>query len=300
MLSQTFKPRLLPITVFVSVFAVVFASVFFVGQKVFSSRAETITPPVLEQPLSPPEQPVVVTEKRALIKEESVAPIVLESPVSAAPDEQSVKATPPDVALGGALNPFPLHKDIMATLFWVGEEAGKANKNISNLPSAWDEEWAKHYGGIDDPKKRDGYFPSGFEAKENPFYFALPYNDFDGKGRRKKEMAILVPWANEKKWLKNESVLKNRWIKVMKGDKTAYAQWEDVGPFKEDDGDYVFGTAEPKSKTNKHAGIDLSPAVNQILDLHDMTSVDWQFVNEKDVPDGPWKQIVTDSQVYWK
>jgi hypothetical protein len=193
-----------------------------------------------------------------------------------------------------------LHTNITTTFFWIGEEADKDNKNISNVPSAWDEEWSKHYGGVDSPKKRSGYNPSEFTPKENPFYFALPYNDFNAKGKRKKNVLALVPWAHQTEWKKDESVLKNQWIKIIKDDKTAYAQWEDVGPFEEDDSEYVFGTESPKSKTNKHAGLDVSPAVHDYLDLSDMSKVDWQFVNVDEVPDGPWKDVVTTSQINWK
>lgn len=42
----------------------------------------------------------------------------------------------------------PWHNNIAVTFFWVGEEAEKENVYISNLPSAWDEQWAKHYGGV--------------------------------------------------------------------------------------------------------------------------------------------------------
>ena len=210
----------------------------------------------------------------------------------------STSASTSSSAIGESTHPW--HKDISTTVFWVGEEAGKDNKNISNLPSAWDEQWAKHYGGVDSPKKRTGYNPSQFEPKENPFYFALPYNDFDEKGKRKAEAEKIIPWAKVKEWGKEESMLKNQWIKLDKNGKIAYAQWQDVGPFKEDDGDYVFGTSLPKSKTNKHAGLDVSPAVHDFLNLSDIDTVSWQFANPDQVPDGPWKEVVTTSQIYWK
>lgn len=195
---------------------------------------------------------------------------------------------------------YPVHKNITVTYFWAGEEAGTDNKNISNLPSAWDEDWVKHFGGVDDPNKRSGLFPAKFAPKENPFYFALPYNDFDGNGNRKKEVYNLVDWAKGHSWGDGQSILKNQWIKITKGGKTAYAQWQDVGPFKEDDAAYVFGSALPKSKTNNHAGLDVSPAVHDLLGLSDIDTVDWQFVGADQVPDGPWKKVVTTSQVYWK
>lgn len=188
---------------------------------------------------------------------------------------------------------YPLHKNIITTTFWVGEEATQDNRNISNLPSAWDEEWMDNFGGVDDPEKRNGFYPADFIPKENPFYFALPYNDLDSDGERKKDAVKIVYWADEKIWNKDQSMLKNRWIKIIKDDKVAYAQWEDVGPFGEDDGDYVFGTKAPRSQENNNAGLDVSPAVTDYLNLDGEESVDWQFVKESDVPEGPWKDIIT-------
>jgi hypothetical protein len=37
-----------------------------------------------------------------------------------------------------------------------------------------------------------------------------------------------------------------------------------------------------------------------VLGLQDIDTTSWQFVNETDVPDGPWKNVVTTSQTYWK
>jgi hypothetical protein len=195
---------------------------------------------------------------------------------------------------------YPLHKKITSTVFWIGEKAGDDNGDIPNSSSAWDEAWSKHFGGTDDPGKRNGFFPQGFVPKENPFYVALPFNDFDENGKRKKEAMKYIPWAGEKKWKDEESVCKNQWVKITKGDKTVYAQWEDVGPFKENDYSYVFGKEIPLNRINDRAGIDVSPAVRDYLGLEDIDEVDWQFISEKDVPDGDWKKIVTTSQIYWE
>jgi len=192
-------------------------------------------------------------------------------------------------------NQYPLHQNITATTFWVGEPADKSNKNISNTQSAWDGNWQKHFGGVDDPKKRNGYFPAGFTPKENPFYFALPYNDFNSKGERKKSAGTLVYWAKDFSFAPDQSMLKNQWIKITAGGKTAYAQWEDVGPFGEDDSAYVFGSSKPKSKTNHNAGLDLSPAVEEYLNLTGEDKVDWRFIRADAVPAGPWKIVVTNS-----
>lgn len=217
--------------------------------------------------------------------------------VSVSQGDQDVSLKPTQQAV--ANSKYPLHKNITTTYFWAGEEAGADNKNISNLPSAWDEQWVKHFGGVDDPNKRKGIFPAKFTPKENPFYFALPYNDFDSNGKRKKEVFSLIPWAGSKSWGKLESMCKNQWIKITKNGKSAYAQWQDVGPFKENDGAYVFGTSLPKSKINKNAGLDVSPAVKNFLGLSDIDKTDWQFIDAKNVPSGPWKQIVTTSQIFW-
>ena len=91
---------------------------------------------------------------------------------------------------------YPLHKDITVTIFWVGEGASEENEFISNEASAWDDTCAEH------------------AKNENPFYFALPYNDFNSEGKRKEEAYDIIYWANEKKqWPNDESMLKNRWIK---------------------------------------------------------------------------------------
>ena len=190
--------------------------------------------------------------------------------------------------LPGCVNnsyPYPLHKDITVTVFWVGEEGTDENGYISNNQSAWDTNWIGHYGGIDDPYNRSGFSPKNFIPEENSFYFALPYNDFDESGRKSSE--------------KGKPIFKNRWIRIVKENKTAYAQWEDVGPFGEDDADYVFGESKPKNKINNNAGLDVSPAVRDYLRLEEIDVVDWQFVDSNDVPEGPWTEIITRSHIYW-
>ena len=195
-------------------------------------------------------------------------------------------------------NLYLLHKNISTTTFWTGENGSSENGNIPNLASAWDDMWMLNYGGVDTPDARNGYYPADFIPNENPFYFALPYNDFDHNGDKKIDVTSYIPWAIPSD-NKNESICKNRWIKIIKGSSTAYAQWEDVGPFGEDDKDYVFGNAQPQNDINNNAGLDVSPAVRDYLSLSDVDNVDWQFVDEEDVPDGPWKDIVTTTNINW-
>lgn len=213
--------------------------------------------------------------------------------VTATPDtpSPSPSITPPLVPIRSER--YPVHKHIFATMFWVGEKASDANEYIPNMASAWDSQWLEHFGGIDNPYSRNGYYPNLFTPKENPFYIALPYNDLNDLGR--KENSFQIPWYSSR-IPEEHSLVKNRWVKLMNGQTICYAQWEDVGPFETDDFAYVFQGSQP---TNKRAGIDLSPAARECLRMVTNGYIDWQFVDEENVPDGPWKKIITTSQTNW-
>lgn len=191
---------------------------------------------------------------------------------------------------------YLVHEGIIATVFWVGEGANSSNDNIHNRSSAWSEDWVKQFGGIDNPDDRCGYSPCSFSPKENMFYFALPYNDYNESGSiRSHDELKVIPWFDGKV-LEGQSVVKNRWIEIMYNSKKAYAQWEDAGPFGENDTQYVFGSASPKEK---RAGLDISPATADYLGIKGRDTVSWRFVEAHDVPDGPWKQIITTSSPSW-
>lgn len=182
--------------------------------------------------------------------------------------------------------------NVTATVFWVGEPASPDNDHIANRSSAWVRDWQGSFGGVDDPRARtpDGKWPAAFRPRENPFYFALPYGEFTDAGTVRADV-IRVPWYDPADPPQHgRSILKNRWIEVRSGDRTAYAQWEDVGPFQTDDADYVFGHARPKEP---RAGLDLSPATAAALGLDGRGEVSWRFVEEGEVPAGPWTEIVT-------
>ena len=72
-------------------------------------------------------------------------------------------------------------KEALASVFWIGEDATADNRHIPNHASAWDPDWIDSYGGVDDPTRRqnNGYWPEGFKPKENPFYVALPYWEYN-------------------------------------------------------------------------------------------------------------------------
>ena len=139
---------------------------------------------------------------------------------------------------------------------------------------------------MDDPVRRKGYEPAGFRPQENPFYAALPYCDRED-GRLKTEAAKVVPWFIASFRGPGQSVCRGRWLEIRRGLKSCYAQWEDVGPLRTDSAGYVFGNERP-SNVNHAAGIDVSPAVRDYLGLRSLDLVDWRFVEQTDVPAGPW------------
>jgi len=146
-------------------------------------------------------------------------------------------------------------------------------------------------GGFDDPNssKRRDFIPVKFTPRQNPFYCALPYNDKAASGHRP-EAPRVVPWFKDAYQGPGVSVCKGRWIAIRKGNKIAYAQWEDAGPFRTDHWQYVFGNERPKPNLNKGAGLDVSPAVRDYLGINETDVTDWQFVDFKDVPRGPWSK----------
>jgi hypothetical protein len=184
---------------------------------------------------------------------------------------------------------YSLHANIRATTFWAGEDADESNAFIDNRASAWVLKWVDAYGGIDSPTRRCGNLPCGFKPKENPFYFALPYNDLDDACKTKPSQAR-APWYSGPV-AQGQSIIKNRWIEIHFKNKVAYAQWEDAGPSGEDDADYVFGTARPKFMY----GLDLSPAAANYLGTDGDGLVSWRFINEPAVPGGPWRATITTS-----
>jgi hypothetical protein len=87
-----------------------------------------------------------------------------------------------------------------------------------------------------------------------------------------------------------KTVLKGRWIQIHRNGRSCYAQWEDCGPWVTDDWEYVFGNKPPKTKQNGAAGLDISPSVRDYLGLKSGQKVHWRFVEDGQVPYGPWKK----------
>jgi hypothetical protein len=187
-------------------------------------------------------------------------------------------------------NQYPWKSQIVTTVFWIGEKPS-GNNPVPNRSSSWDANWTKNYGGYDSPdqSRRRDYVPVEFVPKQNPFYCALPYNDKARNGHRP-EAPRVVPWFSEAYQGPAISTCKGRWIAIRRGNRVAYAQWEDAGPFRTDHWQYVFGNERPKPNLNKGAGLDVSPAVRDFLGMQDTDVTDWKFVEFSEVPHGPWSK----------
>jgi hypothetical protein len=207
--------------------------------------------------------------------------------------EQALLKVEPQVFVPTSSRPttqrFPWKTSIVTTVFWVGEQAG-GNNPVPNYRSSWDLNWTTNYGGFDtpDPSSRRNYIPVAFIPHQNPFYCALPYNDVT-HGQFKPEAPLVIPWFKQAYTGPGQSVCKDHWIAIRKGNRTCYAQWEDCGPFRTDHFQYVFQNERPKPNLNQGAGLDVSPAVRDYLDLAPTDVTDWQFVEVRDVPAGPWR-----------
>lgn len=208
--------------------------------------------------------------------------------------EKAIQQTrPPTVSIPTApvigFGKYPWHRSIMTTIFWIGERPTARNP-VPNNRSAWDANWARNYGGYDnpDPGWRRNFIPIGFTPRQNPFYVALPYCDV-AHGNTKPEVSRVVPWFRDCFEKQGKSVLKGRWIAIHHAGRTCFAQWEDCGPFRTDHWQYVFGNERPRPNLNRGAGLDISPAVRDYLHMDKNDITDWKFVDSASVPDGPWK-----------
>jgi hypothetical protein len=252
---------------------------------------------------------------------------------------------------------YPLHTNIVATTFWVGELFDASLSDGSQLCSTYDSDWAYHhtgknlgttpssdpgcagaiFGGCDGVSSgttastfkcaterrtaANGYFPTKQPTPlENPFYVDLPYDDLNDSTAFR-ERCTVIPWAaadNARTGVnncanENYSYMKNRWVQITgPNGATVYAQNEDAGPSSGSlyhDKNYVFSTSDARPANKKFsgdpsqgAGMDVSPAVNGALGFADLDGdndhISWRWVDAADVPAGPWKTVVTTSQVH--
>src|SRR5437016_9870797 len=207
--------------------------------------------------------------------------------------EQALLKVEPQVFVPTSSRPavqrYAWKTNIVTTVFWVGEQAG-GNNPVPNYKSCWDANWTSSYGGFDtpEPSSRRNYIPASFTPRQNPFYCALPYNDVT-HGQFKPEAPLVIPSFRTSLTEPGRSVCKDRWLAIRKGTRVCYAQWEDCGPFRTDNFQYVFQNERPKPNLNHGAGLDVSPAVRDYLGLGPTDVTDWQFVEVRDIPPGPWR-----------
>src|SRR6187399_803577 len=62
----------------------------------------------------------------------------------------------------------PWKTNIVATVFWVGEQPTE-NNPVPNNKSSWDANWTSNYGGYDTPdaSSRRNYIPVSFTPRQN-------------------------------------------------------------------------------------------------------------------------------------
>lgn len=248
------------------------------------------------------------------------AALLLGTPLSActprASDDPSTSTT--GTATPGAGDDHPWHTDIVATTFWVGEVFDPDADDGSQMLSTYDSQWYSSYGGCDgllidgecvtEPRTADnGYFPTSMTPLENPFYLDLPFDDINNEDAFARRGSV-IPWARQDGYAGRESdrdfsYMKNRWVEIHKDGKSCYGQIQDAGPGQYDDAEYVFGTddARPLNERYNGAGMDVSPALNGCLGFADLNGADdrvsWRFVDDDDVPPGPWLNLITTRQV---
>lgn len=175
---------------------------------------------------------------------------------------------------------YPWKTNITTTVFWIGSP--------TTLVDVWNPIWLKENGGPTDTENKSGNASWNHALSMNPFYVALPFNDlaFPDKARQ----WVPATWARPPRDGKPVSACQDRWVEI-KGPtgRTCFAQWEDFGPNRADDAEYVFGDGRPD--TDDRAGLDVSPAVAKYLGIklpEGYTSMSWRFVDDPDVQAGVW------------
>lgn len=241
-----------------------------------------------------------------------------------APTEAPPSETPAPDGPGESAK-YPWHTGIVATTFWVGEIFDPNAADGSQMISTYDGGWYSTYGGCDGIVKQgsngqslceteqrtadNDFFPTQMTPLENPFYLDLPFDDVNNATAAAMR-ADVIPWAKDPAYAgiladPSKSLMKNRWVVLTKGGNTCYGQIQDAGPGEYDDAAYVFGHNDERPKNARYggAGMDVSPALNGCLGFAhingDTDQVSWAFVDDADVPPGPWTRVITTSQVSW-
>lgn len=209
---------------------------------------------------------------------------------SACADDSQARTQPDDTIV---------HENIVTTWFQAGAPAGPDDLGISNESSAWYSDWSQHMCTVDS----DGSRELGQKGCDNLYYFALPCADYDEAGPIPEHIEM-SPWKSEV----GGSAFKNRWIQVnlQLGSliRTVFVQWQDVGPLYTDDCEYVFGEERPRQERtgDVESALDISPAAFKYL-VGDLSigrfKTEWHFVDEAEVPPGPWTKNITTARPDW-
>jgi hypothetical protein len=203
----------------------------------------------------------------------TTAPVTTTDPTTTDTEPTTTGSSPPatttTTTTGTGSGDYPLHTDIVATTFWVGEVFDSNASDGSQVCSAYDSEWAYHWSGIDnganessttcrgaplggcdgvpsgsgssftcDTEKRtpaNDYFPTNVPTpRENPFYVDLPFDDVNDPVAFA-ERCTVIPWASE--YPSSDctnpdfSYMKNHWVEITgPNGATCYGQVEDAGP----------------------------------------------------------------------
>ena len=236
--------------------------------------------PILKFPIEMPVEGPVVEEP---VVEEPVVedPVEPEAPPTIPDPFEEEEPEPEEEALDTASN-YVWHHNIITTTFWLGEKASADNGWISNESTAYES-------------------PAD---SVNDWYVAVPLSDITTKDGQtmNKDWVVDLPWYDpaDSEGYEYYSYLKNRWVMIRRGDKVAYGQVADAGPRGEDLYNYVILGGEfhnPLSQNN--AGLDVSPAINDYLGMDGKDEADWKFIEEEEVPDGPWKEHIETQQCVW-
>jgi hypothetical protein len=220
------------------------------------------------------------------------------------------------------IDTYPKHT-VYAGVFGIGEEPFESYDKIAHTNLSWtsgkDHRTGKPlavalFGGVDhvEDRKHNG-LPKGFTPKHNPFYFGLPASDFDIYHQPVVSAMNYYPFADGAVGT-DESALKGHWIQAIghhKGkDVEVFAQWYDCNPKTPDktycdDDEYVFGESDavPVAVPGVKAAIGLSPSAAHVLGFSEADGTEkitWRFVDEADVPDGPWRDYPPiDNKIRW-
>ncbi len=202
-------------------------------------------------------------------------------PTTIRPTTTTPTTTSPATTVPQKGRTYPLHTNIVATTFWVGEIFDPTLPDGSQVCSTYDAQWAYHWSGINkgsvpasaggcqgsivggcdgiaapnkcDTEKRtaaNGYFPTQATPKENPFYLDLPFDDLNDSTGFSTRCSV-IPWANDPGYAghcndSNFSYMKNKWVKMTgPNGNTCYGQVQDAGPSHGSlyhDAAYVFGS----------------------------------------------------------